>query len=205
MTLEIQSGVHLILASTSPRRAAYLEQLGVKFSVVGSRVEESVRPGEGANDYVRRLALNKAETVCADVGRIVPVLGADTAVVIDSEILGKPNDFDAARRMLARLSGMWHEVYTGVAVVGRTAEVIGVRTRVKFRLISTAEVDAYWASGEPVDKAGAYAIQGLGAAFVERIDGSYSNVVGLPLVETLQLLAKHGITHTLDSAQPQAR
>jgi len=183
----------LILASASPRRAAFLDLLGVSYRVVPAGIDEVRKRDESPNNYVRRIALEKAEVVCARTQRSGPVLAADTAVAIEGALLGKPENFSAAAAMLSQLSGRWHEVYSGVALVQRTAEVIGVRTRVKFRKLTPVEIKAYWASGEPADKAGAYGIQGLGGAFVERIEGSYSNVVGLPLVETLELFARAGL------------
>jgi nucleoside triphosphate pyrophosphatase len=187
----------LILASASPRRAEFLRRIGVSYEIVAAQIDEAVAPDEAPAMYVRRIALAKAATVSDLPGCDAPVLGADTAVVIDERILGKPLAADDARQMLERLSGRWHEVYSGVALVHRRAEVIAVRTRVKFRPVAEHEIDAYWASGEPRDKAGGYAIQGIGGAFVERIDGSYSNVVGLPLAETLALLDKFGVDHVL--------
>ena len=189
------TNVNLILASASPRRAEILQQLGVSFSVIPADIDESTKATELPNVYVRRIALYKAETICAANGRAFPVLAADTAVAIDDLILGKPAAIEHAREMLGRLSGRWHEVYSGLAIMHRDVTVISVRTRVKFRHIERHEIDRYWDSGEPHDKAGAYAIQGIGGGFVECIDGSYSNVVGLPMVETLSLLDKYAIRH----------
>ncbi len=187
----------LVLASASPRRAALLDQLGVRYTIDPADIDERERADEAPNDYVRRIALTKAETVCGRRGRAEPVLGADTAVVIDDRIIGKPADYTEAAAILGKLSGRWHEVYTGVALVHREASIIAVRTRVKFRALEQAEIAAYWDTGEPCDKAGAYAIQGIAGAFVERIDGSYSNVVGLPLMETLTALTRIGISSAL--------
>ncbi len=187
----------LVLASASPRRAALLDQLGVRYRVIAPAIDESVMAGETPHDYVRRIALAKADSVCTALERRQPVLAADTAVVACGRILGKPRDADDARDMLGLLSAAWHEVFSGVALVQRTASVIAVRTRVKFRALTASEIDRYWDSGEGADKAGAYAIQGLGGAFVERIEGSYSNVVGLPLAETLALLEHYPIAHAL--------
>ena len=195
------SATGLVLASASPRRAALLDQLGVVYSIDPADIDERERAHEAPNDYVRRIALDKAETVCGRRGRAEPVLGADTAVVIDDRIVGKPADFADAAAILGALSGRWHEVFTGVALVHRAASVIAVRTRVKFRALDSTEIATYWDTGEPADKAGAYAIQGIGGAFVERIDGSYSNVVGLPLMETLDLLTRAGIAHALTQAR----
>ena len=187
----------LILASASPRRAEILQQLGVSFSVIPAEIDESPKIKETPSVYVRRLALYKAEAVSAARRPSVPVLAADTTVVVDDLILGKPLAIEQAREMLSRLSARWHEVHSGLAIMHGGVTVIGVRTRVKFRVIEGAEVDRYWDTGEPQDKAGAYAIQGLGGAFVERIDGSYSNVVGLPMAETISLLDKYKVEHLL--------
>lgn len=197
MSVTTSNDIDLHLASGSPRRAEFLKLLGIRFDVTPANIDESVLADEAASDYVRRLALEKAEQISASINRSCPVLGADTAVVVDDRILGKPDSLESAREMLGLLSGRWHEVYTGVALVARTADLLRVRTRVKFRAITSAEIEQYYATGEPHDKAGAYAVQGLGGAFVERLDGSYSNVVGLPLVETGYLLDEHGIAHIL--------
>ncbi|MFT4560747.1 MAG: septum formation protein [Gammaproteobacteria bacterium] len=179
---------NLILASASPRRSTLLQQIGVVFVVVPANIDESHRSTERPNDYVRRMAFEKAETIRANCEIPCPVLGADTTVSIDNLILGKPTSIEHAREMLQRLSGRWHEVLSGVAIIEDRVALISVRTRVKFRQVSAGEIESYWETGEPQDKAGAYAIQGIGGAFVERIDGSYSNVVGLPMVETASLL-----------------
>jgi septum formation protein len=197
----------LLLASRSPRRAELLRTLGVAFRVIDVEVDETTRVGEAPVDYVRRLARDKARAGQAVAGGAsLPVLAADTTVVLDGAILGKPLDDADARAMLARLAGRTHEVLTGVAVIdarGWLDDAV-VATRVSFRALSPAEIAAYVASGEPADKAGAYGIQGLGGALVERIDGSYSNVVGLPLVETLALLDAAGVPHALRPVDLQA-
>jgi septum formation protein len=151
--------------------------------------------GEAASDYVIRLAMLKARVGHAAVSRAVdlPVLAADTAVVLDDMILGKPRHRGDALAMLARLSGRTHRVYSGVALVGQRAEARLNVSEVSFRRIEPREAEAYWASGEPADKAGGYAIQGLGAVFVEELHGSYSGVMGLPLFETAALLWNAGI------------
>ncbi len=187
----------LVLASASPRRNEILQQLGVAFSVVPAEIDESPKTEEAPDVYVRRLALYKAEAVSAKHRHSIPVLAADTTVTIDRLILGKPCAIEQAREMLSRLSGRWHEVHSGLAIMHRGVTVKSVRTRVKFRDIEPVEIDRYWESGEPQDKAGAYAIQGLGGAFVERIDGSYSNVVGLPMVETIALLDEYKVAYAL--------
>jgi len=182
----------IVLASSSPRRREILEALGVPFRVAPADVDETPLPGEAADAFVLRLASAKAAAAAAAHGEVV--IGADTAVVIDGRILGKPVDADDALAMLAALSGRAHRVLTGIAV--RTTE--GTRTAlsdtvVEFRDIGRDEALAYWQSGEPRDKAGAYAIQGLGGAFVARIAGSYSGVVGLPAFETARLLGEAGV------------
>jgi septum formation protein len=181
----------LKLASTSPRRREILETLGIDFAVVVVDVDEELRAGESPEDMVLRLAEAKAEA--ADVEPDSFVLGADTAVVIDGETLGKPRDEADAVAMLERLSGRVHRVLTGVALRGPhgTRSVLS-ETDVQFREIVRDEALAYWHSGEPQDKAGGYAVQGLGGIFVERIEGSYSGVVGLPVFETVALLREAG-------------
>ena len=183
----------LYLASRSPRRQELLRQVGLRFEVVAADVDERRQPGQSPAEYAVAMALGKARA--ARVAQPLPVLGADTDVVIDDEILGKPRGREDALAMLARLAGRTHEVHSGVAVVlGERAETALSVTRVSFGAITPAQAAAYWDSGEPADKAGAYAIQGRGAQFVREIHGSYSGVVGLPLHETLQLLAKFGVT-----------
>jgi len=186
--------VQLVLASRSPRRRELLNQCGVRFAVVDVDVEESPAPGESAADYACRVALDKARAGAALAGNALPVLGADTDVVLDGEILGKPRDRAHALDLLARLSGRHHQVCSAVAVVhaGHAATRLSV-TDVHFGSISPQQAAAYWDSGEPAGKAGAYAIQGLGATFVREIRGSYSGVVGLPLYETCALLTECGI------------
>jgi len=184
----------LYLASSSPRRRELLEQIGVHYKIRPVDVSERVNPGEAPEEYVLRLALAKARAGRAALAVPAPVLGADTAVAVDDAILGKPRDRDDALAMLARLSGREHRVLSGVALVeGEREESRLSVTRVRFRVLAPGEAAAYWASGEPADKAGAYAIQGLAAVFVERIEGSYSGVMGLPLFETAELLERFGV------------
>jgi septum formation protein len=179
----------LILASRSPRRHEILTAAGIPHRVLAAEVNESVRPGESAAEYVRRLAREKAEAVAAAPGDVV--LGADTVVVVDGEILGKPADAAAARAMLGRLAGREHEVITGICLRGPAGTVEDAEaTRVCFLPLSAAEIDAYVASGEPMDKAGAYAIQGLASKFVSRVEGCYFNVVGLPLAKVYEHLRR---------------
>lgn len=185
----------IYLASRSPRRAELLRQVGVVFELIELDVDESVEPGEQADDYVRRVAEEKAWAGIGVRERDLPILGADTAVVVDGDILGKPSGREEALGMLARLSGRTHRVLSSVAVAdGDTCHVALNETRVTFRSLAPAEAAAYWATGEPADKAGAYGIQGMGAIFVQRIEGSYSGVMGLPLFETARLLERYGIS-----------
>lgn len=184
----------LYLASASPRRHELLQQLGVECRVRPANVDETSLPGEAPGDYVRRVAIDKARAVAASTGEPAAlVLAADTAVVHDREIFGKPTDRADALRMLTALSGSAHEVYSGVAVIrdGDCRAAVSCSV-VRFRPLSQAEAEAYWATGEPADKAGAYAIQGRGAMFVESLEGSYSGVVGLPLFETARMLEGFG-------------
>ncbi len=187
----------LYLASASPRRRELLTQMGLTFDVVVQDIDESLRPGEAAHAYVTRLACEKAKAALLDprCGLPLPVVAADTSVVCEGRILGKPATLADARQMLQLLSGRTHQVMTAVAVALRNElDVALVSTEVEFRALGAAEIDAYWDTGEPRDKAGAYGVQGIGAAFVSRIEGSYSGVVGLPLFETLRLLQKFGVS-----------
>ncbi len=184
----------LYLASRSPRRARFLEQLGLRFESLPADVPEHPAPGQAPADYALATALAKARAAAAVAPLPLPVLGADTDVAIDGEILGKPRDRDDALAMLARLSGRSHEVCSAVAVIaGARVETALSLTRVRFGTISPAQAAAYWESGEPADKAGAYAIQGYAARWVQSIEGSYSGVVGLPLYETCELLRRVGV------------
>jgi septum formation protein len=181
----------LVLASASPRRSALLAQIGVRHRIMASGLDESRQAQESIEQCVERLAQQKALQVSAQLRDAeVPVLGADTAVVLDGAMLGKPRDRAHALEMLARLSGREHAVLSAVALArhGRVSCRLS-RSVVRLRALSPAECAAYWASGEPRDKAGAYAIQGLGAVFVASLSGSYSGVMGLPLLETAALLA----------------
>ncbi len=186
----------LYLASSSPRRRVLLDQIGVRYRTLPVSVDETRRAGEPAQDYVTRLALAKARCAWRSLPRAAPapVLGADTVVVLDGEPLGKPGGRAQALAMLARLSGRRHRVMSAVALVEGDREAVRLNvSRVSFRRISAVEREAYWASGEPADKAGAYAIQGRGAVFVRRLEGSYSGVMGLPLFDTAELLREFGI------------
>ncbi|MFR0692626.1 Maf family protein [Enterobacterales bacterium AE_CKDN230030158-1A_HGKHYDSX7] len=186
----------LYLASSSPRRRELLTQIGLPFNIVPASIDETPEAGESAPAYVERLARSKAQAGLNFLAQRadVCVLGADTAVVLDGRILGKPVDRDDALATLQALSGREHEVLTAVAVADRDrCEARVVSSRVTFREISAEEAERYWETGEPQDKAGGYAIQGLAAVFVSRVEGSYSAVVGLPLCETSALLADFSI------------
>ncbi|MFO1408221.1 MAG: Maf family protein [Steroidobacteraceae bacterium] len=181
----------IVLASASPRRSELLRQAGVACEVRPVDLDESVRPGESPEAYVRRLAEAKARAAWArrPAGTSEPVLAADTTVVLDGRVYGKPGDAVEAREMLGRLAGRTHEVHTAVAVVHAGGADSRVCTsRVTMRAIEPRELDWYCSSDEPYDKAGGYAIQGRAAVFVSRLDGSYSGVMGLPLCETWELL-----------------
>lgn len=193
---------HLILASASPRRRELLDQLGARYTSEPADIDESQQPGESPFAYVQRMAREKARVVAA---RFPPpryaVLSADTTVVIEDRVLGKPRDATEAMDILSRLSGRWHEVLTAICLVsGRGIDCQVVATSVEFIALQPAVCERYLATPEPWDKAGAYGIQGLGGAFVRAIRGSYTNVVGLPLCETWQLLTAHGIATTLAPA-----
>ncbi|MDP1932783.1 MAG: Maf family protein [Gammaproteobacteria bacterium] len=192
------SGV--VLASASPRRRELLEQIGVRYEIAEHTISEVANPGESPTAFVRRLALEKAQSAQALLpGHLWPVLGADTIVVYDQHILGKPVDKADALRMWALLSGREHHVYSAVALsLGQESAVLMSTTRVRFRQLTEQECESYWSSGEPAGKAGAYAIQGLGALFVEKLVGSYSGVVGLPIFETAELLQRFGVDTGLD-------
>jgi septum formation protein len=179
----------LTLASQSPRRRELLAQLGLDLAVRPAHADETPRPGEPPRAYVERLARDKARAVAGDF-----VLGADTTVALDGAILGKPEDDEDARRMLRALSGRVHQVTTGVCLraPGGREEALTVSSEVVFAAVSEAQIAWYLSTGEPRDKAGAYAVQGAGGAFVIEVRGSVSNVIGLPVAETAALLARCG-------------
>lgn len=185
------AGSCLYLASRSPRRRALLEQIGIDYQVVSVAVEEVVAASEGAEHFVCRMALEKAAAGWKHLKpeEQGPVLGADTVVVADRAIFGKPKDYAEARDQLTRLSGREHQVLSAVALVLATQQAVRLsRTRVWFRELSPTTIERYCATGEPLDKAGSYAIQGRAALFVRRLEGSYSGVMGLPIFETGELL-----------------
>ncbi len=182
----------IVLASGSPRRARILRELGLVFDVIVSEVDEALFPGEDGASACQRLARAKAASVASRESR--PVIGADTVVVCDAEVLGKPVSPDDARAMLRRLSGRSHEVLTGLCVVTPDSLISSVAaTSVRFAPLSADEIDWYVATGEPLDKAGAYHVDGLGALFIEAVDGSPSNVAGLPVRLLLTLAREAGV------------
>lgn len=188
----------IYLASASPRRRELLRQLGVAFEVTPSKLIETRAIGETAEVYVARVALDKARHVARRVREqglaMHPVVGADTEVVLDGAVLGKPREREHGLAMLRGLQGRTHEVLTAVALVCEGREYTALsRSRVTFASMTEGEIEGYWATGEPVDKAGAYAIQGRAAAFIERLEGSYSGVMGLPLYELVQLFRLGGL------------
>lgn len=199
----------VVLASGSPRRQELLQQIGVEFRLATHTVDESVGLDEAPADYVGRLALEKAQSVllqsstqasaCDQGENLWPVLGADTAVTIDGHILGKPRDKEDAMRMWSLLSGREQVVYSSVALCTADEKAVLVSaSRVLFRELSDFECEIYWNTGEPLGKAGAYAIQGIGGMFVQQISGSYSGIVGLPLFETERLLKRFSVKTGLE-------
>lgn len=202
--MSLQHSPSLYLASQSPRRRELLQQIGVPHQVVSADVTEVPRTQESPSDYVQRLAREKAEAGLASVKRLMlppkPVLGADTIVVINNEILEKPQSAEHAAEMLRKLAGATHQVMTAVAMTADTlvekrCEIKLSVTDVVFRPLSEQEIATYWRSGEPRDKAGGYAIQGLGAVFVQQIRGSYTGVVGLPIEQTVLLLDEFSVPY----------
>jgi len=184
----------ICLASASPRRAILLEQIGLPYVQKPVDIDEAVLPGESPVDFVRRVALEKATAAWHEGSDGLLTLAADTAVVLAGEIFGKPADAAAAAAMLGRLSGRTHEVLTAVAaVLEGERDCVLSRSRVSFQRLDATQIERYIATGEPLDKAGAYGIQGLAAIFVERLEGSFSGVMGLPLRETAAMLSRFGI------------
>ena len=195
----------LILASGSPRRRQLLEQIGLTFVVRSSDVDESVSPGLTPAQVVESLSARKGEAVAAEAAPGDLVLSADTVVALDGAILGKPRDRAEAEAMLTALSGRTHQVYTGVTLLQDGRRLTGHEvTAVTFRPLSPEEIAAYVSTGEPMDKAGAYGIQGLGALLVERLEGDYFNVMGLPLCRLGQMLSRFGV-HPLEAAMAPQR
>lgn len=183
----------IVLASASPRRKELLDQIKVSYIVYPVDLDETPLLGEAPIDYVQRIAAEKSAACVRQRGDKLPVLAADTAVVLADRIMGKPKDRDDAYTMLRQLSGNMHRVYSAISLRGREhLEAVSI-TEVTFRPLTDREIEAYWLTDEPVDKAGSYAIQGIGGVFVQSINGSFSGVVGLPLFETAELLSRLGI------------
>ena len=187
----------LVLASSSERRRDFMTLLGVEFSIHNADVDETATERETPTDYVLRVALAKAKAVEGKSKPNTKILAADTAVCLDGNILGKPVGKAHALEMYQRLAGRWHDVHTGVAFISSQGQIetFVVTSQVEIACMDSAVWEAYWDSGEPQGKAGGYAIQGLGGAFVRKVSGSYSSVVGLPLVETVELFNRMGIPH----------
>lgn len=201
MTHSTTADAVLCLASTSPRRRELLAQIGVPHTAAAAHVDETLLPSEAPGDYVARLARLKATTV-RQRGEPLPVLAADTTVVLGDAVYGKPSGRADALAMLASLAGTTHQVLTAVALASEQGVALRVNSSsVRFRNIERAEIEAYWDTGEPRDKAGGYAIQGYGAAFVAALSGSYSGVMGLPLFETVELLREVGIRYWIGGAR----
>lgn len=189
--------ITIALASASPRRSALLTQLGISHTIQPVDIDETARPGEPPVGYVERLSIAKARVLYDRLHGDAATLGADTCVALGPEIFGKPRDEADCIRILGRLSGVTHHVHTAVTVCSSAGVHTAVSSsEVEFRSLTRQECAAYWRSGEPHDKAGAYAIQGRAALFIRRISGSYSGIVGLPLFETTQLLARIGLATT---------
>ncbi len=204
--MDSSGAAQIILASASPRRRELLQQICVQAKVQSVDIDESQKQNESVNDYVERLAMEKArrgfDTISNE--KKLPVLGSDTIVEIDGEVLGKPENRQHAKEMLMKLSGKNHEVHTSVAIVTHDKSVMMTSSsQVEFKRLEADEIDRYLASGEADDKAGAYAIQGIAAQFVKNINGSFSGVMGLPLYETVELLKLCGVT-PLDHTTHQA-
>jgi septum formation protein len=196
---------YLVLASTSPRRKELLQQIGANFTQLSIDINEDVKSGESAEQYVLRLAKEKAaagfELLSVGQSANHVILAADTTVVCEGNILAKPDSLSHSKEILKQLSGREHLVMTAIGFHSRDKNLQKVvTTKVKFRSLSDSEIEAYWHTGEPQDKAGSYGIQGLGAVFVEALEGSYSNVVGLPLCETAQLLNQFNIAYWQESS-----
>ena len=186
----------ILLASASPQRRELLNQIGVQHDVLAVNIDEASRSGESPEVYVQRVAMEKAAAgYLRQMGSIkLPSLGADTIVLLADQILGKPKDKNESCATLKLLSGETHQVFTAVAMADADKSLCLLsRSKVTFRVLTDEEITAYWASGEPVDKAGGYAIQGLAAAFIRKLEGSYSGVMGLPLFETAELLRDFGV------------
>ena len=185
--------IQLILASASPRRKELLDQINVRYQVYPVDLDETPLPNEKPLAYVQRLAAEKSAACVAALKTELPVLAADTSVILGDMIMGKPQTQADAVAMLSQLSGKTHQVYSAISLRGREHSQAVSITEVTFRRLTEREIISYWDTGEPIDKAGSYAVQGIGGIFVKSIVGSFSGVVGLPLFETAELLSKQGI------------
>ena len=189
-----QDKSNLVLASASPRRVELLKQIGITPSVHPVDIDETPLTGELVTDLVARLAREKAQQGALETDGKHPVIGSDTVGLLDGKVLLKPIDYADAESMLLAMSNRWHEIHTSVALVHKAqCHQVTAISRVKFKTLSRTEIKNYWRTGEPQDKAGAYAVQGLAAVFIERIEGSYSGIMGLPLFETAQLIREAGL------------
>ena len=187
----------LVLASASPRRVELLQQIGISPIIHPVDIDETPEQGEIVTDLVSRLAREKAEQGALETAGKYPVIGSDTVGLLDSQVLLKPVDYADAEAMLLNMSNRWHEIHTAVALINQQkCHQVTAISRVKFRDITPAEIKKYWETGEPQDKAGAYAVQGLAAVFIARIEGSYSGIMGLPLFETAQLIREAGLSYS---------
>jgi len=185
-----------VLASASPRRVELLKQIGISPIVHPVDIDETPAQGELVTDLVARLAKEKAQQGAIETDNQYPVIGSDTVGLLDDKVLLKPLDYADAEAMLLNMSNRWHEIHTAVALIHQEkCQQITAISRVKFREISRKEIKRYWQTGEPQDKAGAYAVQGLAAVFIARIEGSYSGIMGLPLFETAQLIREAGLSY----------
>lgn len=185
----------LILASKSPRRRELLDQIGIRYQVQAADIDESALSNETPPELVQRLALEKARKVWQEGDQSLPVLGSDTLGYLGQNLLVQPRDFEDAKHMLLQMSGRSHDILSAVALISEQGEQLMLsHSRVYFRNITESEIETYWKTGEPCDKAGAYAIQGKGSVFVEHLEGSYSGVMGLPLFEVQFMLKKIGIS-----------
>lgn len=190
----------VLLASNSPRRQELLDQLGVNYELVKNDFDETILPNEAPLDYVERLALGKAQSAKKSISKLCyPILAADTIVVLAGQILGKPENLDHAKNMLAKLSGNQHQVFTSLVLLDNENTLQRTnQSLVSFESLDSKQIEAYCATQEPLGKAGSYAIQGVAASFIELLEGSYSGVMGLPLNDTRQLLDKLGVKHLLN-------
>jgi len=191
----------LVLASASSRRVELLQQIGISPLVFPVNIDETPSSGEVVTDLVVRLAKEKAQQGVLETNSLYPVLGSDTVGLLDGNVLLKPVDYADAESMLLKMSNRWHEIHTAVALIhqGNCYKTTAI-SRVKFRKLSRDEIRHYWQTGEPQDKACAYAVQGLAAVFIERIEGSYSGIMGLPLFETAQLIREAGLSYPIDTS-----